>query len=65
MDEDFVVPAFAKKLLPGLTVARVTEEVPHSLKLEFTDGSVLIATSMPFKKPELDIVFVQGIPAGD
>lgn len=64
MDTDFVIPAFAKKLLPGLTISKVTEDAPHTLTLEFTDGSVLTATAMPFKEPELDVSFVEG-PASE
>ena len=61
MNEDFVIPSFAKNILPGLTVKNVTENAPHTFQLEFTDGSVLVVTAMPFKSPELDVIFVEGV----
>ena len=35
--------------------------VPHTFTLEFTDGSVLTVTAMPFKDPELDVSFVEAV----
>lgn len=58
MNEDFVIPSFAKNTLPGLTVKKVTEDAPHMFTLEFTDGSILVVTATPFKTPELDVTFV-------